>query len=102
MVGNFQRIHPGDLAESRTQDAGICWAVVAQNAKGASYLFFVDLCATDTGQLVFEKIRKEYSRVTASTCKDSWISKSFTKVVMGSAEVQWVHNYVFTLLEESD
>jgi hypothetical protein len=102
MAYSFQSTHAGDLANSRSQDARIRWAVVAQNATGASYLFIVDLCAADTGQLVLEKIRKEYNCTTASTCKENWVSKLFTKVVMGSAEVQWVHSYAFMLYEESD
>ncbi len=92
MAGGVWSTHTGDYAHSRSQETEIHWAVVAQNATGASYLFFVGLCAADTGQSVLEKIRKEYNCTTASTCKENWISRLFTKVVMGSAEVQWVHS----------
>lgn len=101
MASSFQSTRAEDIANFRSRDAGIHWAVVAQNATGASYLFIVDLCAADTGQLVLEKIRKEYGYTTASTCKENWVSKLFTKVVMGSAEVQWVLNPAFTLDKES-
>lgn len=102
MADGFRSTHAGDYTNARSRDAGIHWAVVAQNATRASYLFIVDLCAADTGQLVLEKIKKEYNCTTASTCKENWVSKLFTKVVMGSAEVQWVHSYAFILHEESD
>jgi len=101
MPYGFESTHAGEPANSRSRDAGIHWAVVAQNATGASYLFVVDLCAADTGQLVLEKIKREYNCTTASTCKENWVSRLFTKVVMGSAEVHWVHSYAFMLHEES-
>ena len=65
-------------------------AVVARTTNGISHLFLVGLRTTDTEELIFQKIKKEYSSMAASKCKETWITKIFTEIVVGSAEVQKV------------
>lgn len=97
MAHGLERPMPEDKPGAQSQNTIVHWAAVAQNTRGASYLFDVRLCAADTGEKVFEKVREEYKLVAATECKESWVSKMFTKVAVGSAEVQWVHDRAFIL-----
>jgi len=97
MAHGSQSTCAGGIATSRSRDSKTHWAVVAQNANGASYFFIVELYAADGGELVFERIRKEYKSTTASSCKENWISKIFTNVVVGTAEVEWVQSFACRL-----
>lgn len=81
-------------------DAKILLAVVAQNTAGASFLFFVALLATDTGQQAFHKISKEYDFAIVTVCKESWLRRLVTKVVVGSAEIQWVCDHALSCSRE--
>lgn len=87
----------GSVATSRSRGVKIHWAVVAQNATGGAYLFVVELYAADTGESVFEKIKREYNSTTASSRNENWVSRLFTKIVVGQVEVQWVYNDAFML-----
>ena len=90
----------GDTASSTLRQTEIHWAVVAQNTFGASYFIVVALHAADSGDLVFQKIRREYKMMTASKYRESWISTMFTKVVVGTAEIQWVEQESTSLIGE--
>ena len=76
------------------------WAVVAQNTHGASYLFFVPLGATDTGERTFEELRNGYQRAARSACKESWFVLLLTRTVVGTAKIQWVKKSVMWHVEE--
>ena len=84
-----------------SQATSIYWAIVVQNTMGASTLCVINPRSTDTGETVFQQIKKEYEMITASSCKEDWISKIFTKVVVGSAEIQWVRRQIFSNIEGS-
>lgn len=84
--------HTEPVADLRGRDVDVQWTVVAQNTMGSSRLFHVCLRAEDTGEVVFQKLRKEYWGAVASSCKDGWISRIFTTVFVGSAELQWVRS----------
>ena len=75
---------------SNPQAIDTLWAVVAQATNGTSHLFLVGLRTTDTEDLIFQKIKKEYRSMAASKCKETWITEVFTEIVVGSAEVQKV------------
>ena len=79
-----------------SQAARVCWAVVVQTTVGASTLCRINLRPTDTGETVFQQIKKEYEMIAASSCKEDWISKIFTKVVVCCAEIQWVRRQIFS------
>ena len=77
---------------SNSVQTPVQWAVVAQNTRGASYLFFVPLCATDPGERTFQQLRVCYQAATRTACQESWIILLLTRTVVGTAKIQWVNS----------
>ena len=90
MPQSYTMATPSTSVYARSSDSGTCLALVAQNTEGASYLSGVDLHVADTGETAFHKIRNEYKSMTKSGCKETWLSKIFTRAVVGTAEIQRV------------
>lgn len=66
------------------------WAIAAQGTAGASFLSLVALSNAYTGEEVFQEIRKQHSKMMASVCNEARVSFLYTRVVVGTAEIQRV------------
>ena len=63
------------------------WAIAVENCDGQSYLSIVHLGTTCSGQQVFEEIRKQLCLAPFTDRGGGWVSRFFTKIIVGTATV---------------
>ena len=73
-----------------SEDYLLYWAVVAQDTRSASYLLFMPLVATSTGETVFQRLQEQYGAVTRTKCRENWLITWMTSTVVGTATIIWV------------
>ncbi len=78
------------LESSTDPPSCVQWAVAVESLNGHAYLSILHLSVEDSGEQVFEDIRRQFRLAPGVGLGGSWTCVCFTKIVVGTAKVHKV------------